>query len=165
MSQSFKTRRLTAADVDAARSLRLASLLDSPMAFGSLYEDTLMQPDEWWHEWISGGATFAAFDETGDVGIVRVQALEEHPDDVAMLYSMWVAPRARGRGVGEALVRECVQWARHVGFNDMQLAVVENNERAVQLYVRCGFQRTGRVEVRERDGVTIAEMSLAIASD
>lgn len=165
MSQSVRIRRLTVADLDSARALRLESLLDSPMAFGSLYEDTLKQPDEWWQTWISGGATFAASDTSGDVGIVRVQALDEHPDDVAMLYSMWVAPRARGRGVGEALVRECVQWARHVGFNDVQLAVVENNERAVQLYVRCGFRRTGRVEVRERDGVTIAEMSLAIASD
>ena len=55
-----------------------------------------------------------------------------------------VASRARGRGVGEALVLHCLKTAKELGFRIMQFnAVVSNNARALKLYAKLGFTRLG----------------------
>ena len=52
----------------------------------------------------------------------------------------------RGRGVGEALVRDSLSRARGFGFRAMQFnAVVKENHRALHLYEKLGFQRIGEV--------------------
>lgn len=165
MTSRFIVGRATHADLDAAKRLRLESLRDSPDAFGSLLSETLDHDDGWWESWLLSGATFIARDASTnrDVGIVRVQAMDDLPDEVAMLYSMWVDPVARGEGVGESLVDECVSWARNLGFDEVRLAVVAGNPHAVGLYQRCGFALTGHEEIRERDDALIVEMSRVIA--
>ena len=53
----------------------------------------------------------------------------------------------RGRGVGEAPVRDSLSRARGFGFRAMQFnAVVAGNARARALYERIGFRCVGRVE-------------------
>ncbi|GAA1603186.1 GNAT family N-acetyltransferase [Actinoplanes couchii] len=60
--------------------------------------------------------------------------------------SFMVAAGARGRGVGTALCRDALSWARSAGFAGMQFnAVVETNTSAVALYQREGFQIVGTV--------------------
>lgn len=54
--------------------------------------------------------------------------------------SFVVGPAATGRGVGSALAQAVLDGARADGFRAMQFnAVVETNERAVQLWKRFGF--------------------------
>ncbi|MBG0563056.1 GNAT family N-acetyltransferase [Actinoplanes aureus] len=60
--------------------------------------------------------------------------------------SYMVAAAARGRGVGTALCRHSVDWARQQGYAGVQFnAVVEANTAAVDLYRREGFQIIGTV--------------------
>lgn len=60
--------------------------------------------------------------------------------------SFMVAEDARGRGVGTALCRFALDWARTRGYAGMQFnAVVETNRSAVELYRRCGFDIVGTV--------------------
>lgn len=55
-----------------------------------------------------------------------------------------VASRARGRGVGEALVLHCLKTAKELGFRIMQFnAVVSNNITALRLYAKLGFTQLG----------------------
>jgi GNAT superfamily N-acetyltransferase len=57
-----------------------------------------------------------------------------------------VAATARGHGVGTALCRFAVDWARERGYAGMQFnAVVESNHAAVELYKRFGFSVVGTV--------------------
>ena len=50
----------------------------------------------------------------------------------------------RGRGVGEALVRDSLKQAKAHGFTVMQFnAVVATNTRALHLYEKVGFTRLG----------------------
>ena len=57
-----------------------------------------------------------------------------------------VSSRCRGRGVGEALVRHCLQTGGELGFRLLQFnAVVKTNARAIRLYERLGFRRIGEV--------------------
>jgi ribosomal protein S18 acetylase RimI-like enzyme len=56
---------------------------------------------------------------------------------------MWVAPDARGAGVGRALVDAVAAWARDRGCGRLVLSVTESNERARRFYVTHGFADTG----------------------
>lgn len=87
-------------------------------------------------------ATFFAVDGGIDVGMVRAA---RHPDEptAGELLSMWVAPGARGRGVGDALIDAVVAWARAEGLSRIVLDVGDHNVAAIGLYTRHGFTPTG----------------------
>ena len=52
-----------------------------------------------------------------------------------------VAREARGRGVGEALVKECVRRARLTGASELGLHTSRSMRAAVRMYERFGFVR------------------------
>jgi RimJ/RimL family protein N-acetyltransferase len=58
---------------------------------------------------------------------------------------MFVAADRRGRGVGTALLTECVRWAKAVGVEKLALSVYPDNERAIALYRTFGFEPEGRL--------------------
>jgi GNAT superfamily N-acetyltransferase len=60
--------------------------------------------------------------------------------------SFMVAADGRGQGIGGALVRDALDWARARGFAGMQFnAVAASNTSAVELYERHGFTIVGTV--------------------
>jgi GNAT superfamily N-acetyltransferase len=60
--------------------------------------------------------------------------------------SFMVAADARGHGVGAALLRFALDWARRQGYAGMQFnAVAASNRSAVRLYERHGFGIVGTV--------------------
>jgi RimJ/RimL family protein N-acetyltransferase len=58
---------------------------------------------------------------------------------------MSVAADHRGQGVGASLMRECIRWARTFGVEKLALSVYPDNERALALYRRFGFEQEGRL--------------------
>jgi ribosomal protein S18 acetylase RimI-like enzyme len=68
------------------------------------------------------------------------------------LISMWVAPFARGRGVGDALVGAVIRWAEDCGARRVALRVAEGNDHATALYRRHGFVDHALVEGSSADG-------------
>lgn len=52
-----------------------------------------------------------------------------------------VPPQSRGRGIGEALVHECVRRAREMGARDLGLHTSRSMRAAIRMYERLGFQR------------------------
>ena len=74
-----------------------------------------------------------------------------HPNNVGRCghianASYAVDRNARGKGVGEALVRDSLAQARAHGFRILQFnAVVATNTRARALYERVGFQQLGTI--------------------
>ena len=67
---------------------------------------------------------------------------------------MLVADGWRGRGVGNALLREGIEWARGAGAHKVALQVWPHNAAAIALYEKFGFQREGllRRHYRRRNG-------------
>jgi len=63
--------------------------------------------------------------------------------------SIYVAGRARGRGVGRALLAELVRRSEEAGLWTLQSGVFPENEPSLRLHEACGFRRVG---VRERLG-------------
>ncbi len=65
----------------------------------------------------------------------------------AELLSMAVAPSARGRGVGRALVDALLEEARSAGVRGMTVVVGADNAAAIKLYESAGFGDPVRIEV------------------
>ncbi len=49
-----------------------------------------------------------------------------------------------GKGIGSMLMNEALRIAKEKGFKKIQLEVMENNERAIKLYEKFGFELEGR---------------------
>jgi len=66
-----------------------------------------------------------------------------------------VAPAARGRGVGAALMQECVHRARGSGADALSLHTTDMMRVAVRLYERMGFVRAPELDFQPAPGLTI----------
>ena len=66
--------------------------------------------------------------------------------------SIYVAARARGRGVGCALLEALVRASEAAGFWTLQAVVFPENAASVALHERCGFRLVGRRERIARIG-------------
>ena len=57
------------------------------------------------------------------------------------LKRLYVAPAARGAGVGRRMVEALEAWARELGFTRAVLETGTSQPEAVALYTRCGYAR------------------------
>jgi ribosomal protein S18 acetylase RimI-like enzyme len=127
------------------RALRLRALEEAPEAFASTLASTLEREaqdgEAYWRGYFTrSGPTLIAEVDGAPAGMARVVV----EDGAAHLYSMWVAPEARGRGVGALLIATSIEWlARHHPGMTLLLEVVETNLPARRLYERCGFTLVG----------------------
>ena len=127
------------------RSLRLAALRDAPGAFGATAEEDEVRPAAGWDMLGGGpGAVFVGGDWEGMAGVF-VDGAEP------VLWGMWVAPAARGRGLGRALVEAVIGWARVRGFVRLRLSLSDAAPAAGRLYEALGFARTGSRRPLESD--------------
>ena len=82
-----------------------------------------------------------------------------HEAEVRML---GVAPEARGRGVGEALLRACLDLARRAGASDMVLSTQSTMAAAHRMYARLGFTRTPERDWSPVPGVELLTLRLEL---
>jgi L-amino acid N-acyltransferase YncA len=92
------------------------------------------------------GLTVVAVADGRVVGTAKMGPNRGGPGAHVATASFMVAAASRGQGVGAALCRDAIDWARSSGYASMQFnAVVETNTAAVDLYRRLGFQVIGTV--------------------
>ena len=131
-------RALSVDDWAVWRELRLKALRDAPEAFGAKLADWQGDGDheQRWRARLAGGThNLVAYLDGEPVGMVSGMP---HGHCVE-LTSMWVAPPARGHGVGDALVDAVVDRAD----GTVSLMVKESNTAASALYRRHGFLDDG----------------------
>lgn len=140
-------RRLTPADAEALHALRAAALLDAPLAFASAPGDDRLRTLDIVRQTLAGGpaAHFGAESAGALVGAAALltsdRAKTAHK---AFLVGMYVAPAARGRGLGRALLEAVIAEAKAGGARDLHLSVSEAAPAAVRLYRGAGFVAWGR---------------------
>ena len=72
--------------------------------------------------------------------IVEVPAPEK-----AHLAAISVSENARGHGVARELLKAAERMARQAGAPSIGLVTADSNLAALELFLRCGFERVGRV--------------------
>ena len=159
-------RRVRPDDWQALRALRLRALETDSDAFGATFAEALARPDEEWQARAAsaGIATFVAETTDGFVGMGSVGAAPERPA-VAAIYGMWVAPEARGEGIGGGLMDALEGWARDAGYRDIGLGVTTSNEPAIRLYEAKGYVDIGeRFPLREGSPRVVQIMAKPLSS-
>lgn len=149
VTRTMEIRFLSYQDVAAYRELRLRALKESPTAFGSSYEQEAgfsltdfaarLRHDD------AASGIFGAFNDDQLIGMLGFSR-ESRPKraHVGFLWSMYVLPEFRCRGVGAALLDEVLSHARCLGvLRQIVLTVTANNLAAFSLYRSRGFERFG----------------------
>lgn len=130
------------------RDTRLRALQDSPDAFGSTWEAEAQTTDARWSERITSAAAgntdraLFAFNGEDVCGLVWCKLSATEPG-VANIYQMWVAPAARGLGVGRSLMSHALAWAKDRGTLYVRLGVTDIDSPAMYLYESLGFFPVG----------------------
>jgi GNAT superfamily N-acetyltransferase len=132
--------RVQEADWQAWRDVRLEALRLHPEAFGGSFEEERERSGEDWRLGLRR-VTALAYREGGAISGIAVYAQNTAAKmrHRANLFSMFVRPHARGKGVGAALVRAVLDEARGKALQ-VHCNVVTSNDRARRLYERHGFE-------------------------
>lgn len=72
--------------------------------------------------------------------IVGSVFLVKESDQVAKLRLLYVEPKARGIGLGQRLVHECIQFSKAAGYNSVILWTNDVLVSARKIYVAAGFK-------------------------
>ena len=85
---------------------------------------------------------------------VRLEGWSNFPAGWAGFRALAVAPRTRGTGIGQALVRRCIQRTREIGAETLGIHTISLLTDAVRLYQRLGFVRCSEFDLRAADVFT-----------
>jgi GNAT superfamily N-acetyltransferase len=152
----MQARRLTLADIDAARALRFRGLREHPRDFGAALEDEAAQSPEDWARSFQAVEWYGVERDGALVGcaILRIPAMAKLKHN-GWIHGMYVAPEARGTPAGGLLIAAIEARARGAGLSILKLLATSENARAVRFYEKCGFVTYGLEPDSHRvDGVS-----------
>ncbi len=126
------------------RRIRLEALRTDPAAFGSSYAAEASQSDELWQARLAkvheeAGTQLALVAKRGAEAVGLVGAYRT--DETWRIISLFVSPRARGEGIGRALIREVLRAIECAGATrSIELTVNAERKHVVALYEELGFR-------------------------
>jgi len=99
-------------------------------------------------------------DETGEIvgtvtGINHARAIGD-PANGSSLWCLAVSPNASHPGIGEALVRRLAEQYKGRGAAYLDLSVIHDNETAISLYEKLGFERIHYFTVKHKNPINEA---------
>ncbi|HSP22452.1 MAG TPA: GNAT family N-acetyltransferase [Planococcus sp. (in: firmicutes)] len=147
----MEIRKLSAADAENYRELRLEALANDADAFGASLEDAQKAPLPKTADRLASAdaMTFGAFVNGQLVGNVTLsrdtgtKLLHR-----ASVYAVYVTRSARGQGIAHRLMQELIEAAYATEeIEQLYLAVSSGNIAALKLYENLGFEKYG-IDVR-----------------
>ena len=162
----WTVRRATPADYSAVGELTVRAYVDDGhLPAGIAYVEVLADAESRDRDaelWVAseepsgrvlGSVTFAG------PGSDYAEVAARHEGEFRMLA---VAHEARGCGVGEALVRRCIERARELGLDGLVMSTQPSMVRAHRVYERLGFERAPERDWEPVPGVSLLAYTRAV---
>ena len=151
MSTATTVREVGGEDWTVWRDIRLRALQDSPAAFGSTYAREIQFVEADWRRRLEDSDAVSVLAFHGNAPVGMGAGFSDRPGWLHVV-AMWVDPGARGRGVGQSILRAIHGWADARGLR-LHLDVSTTNPGARRAYEWYGFRVTGETRPL-RDGST-----------
>jgi ribosomal protein S18 acetylase RimI-like enzyme len=151
--------RLTPADWEEYKAIRLEALQREPAAFASTYAQAVDRPDELWRQQLANArcTMFVARAKEQPVGLVGACRAEEDAH-AGEIISMYVNAGWRRQGVGRRLLAAAIDHLATIpGITVIRLLVSPDQVAAQHLYAALGFQFQGREDASRDDSRLIME--------
>jgi ribosomal protein S18 acetylase RimI-like enzyme len=155
-------RFLSASEWRLLQSARLDALSESPASFLSTFAEERQYGQQRWKAELDRGAWLVGTrdDAAQPQALLGATWGADIPVDDRYLSYLWVAPPARGRGLGRTLVTRMLAHLREWEVPRVWLWVLDGNDTAHQLYRKVGFESTGLRKPLSRDPSRIEERLL-----
>jgi len=86
------------------------------------------------------GACLIAEENEEIIGYLFAEKKTTFIKNTAGIQTIWVTKKRRGKGVGTALIKECLKALIRYGIKSVSLTAREGNKRAVSLYKKFRFE-------------------------
>lgn len=140
-----KIRPLNETDWPAVREIYLAGIATGQATF-----ETEAPNWERWNETHLPAPRLAAADEETILGWAALSRVSNRQVYAGVAeVSVYVAPEARGQGVGKMLLESLVKESEMNGIWTLQASIFPENSASIAIHRACGFREVGR---RERIG-------------
>jgi ribosomal protein S18 acetylase RimI-like enzyme len=132
------------------KSIRLASLLESPTAFKTTYAEAGARTSESWVQQAESAVEsddrciLFALRETKPVGVCAIYRNESDRMQ-AQIMQVWVSPEQRHFGIARRLIEEALKWALHHHISVCIAKVRPDNQAVMKFYEKNGFVRAGAI--------------------
>ena len=88
-----------------------------------------------------GSYYFIALKDNQVVGGAGIYPTENLPEGTCELVKLYLAPTARGTGLGKALMLKAMAWAKENGYAQVYLETMPELSNAVTMYEKLGYNR------------------------
>jgi ribosomal protein S18 acetylase RimI-like enzyme len=132
------------------KELRLASLRDSPDAFGGNLEIESAQSEPEWRAKFENLHHIIASVDGIDGAIMTVENLRGDFEATAWVGGCWSSPEFRGVGLLRAMFKFVDEHTQEKGWQRQGLGVWEDNYSAIAVYERLGFVAMGEPKLSTR---------------
>ena len=161
----MRTRLVELADAQALLNIYNPEVVETTVTF-DLVARTFEEQKEWIKAHMTIHPCIVAVNEEDDLGEIGargekilgfavVSPFRERPAYLTTVEnSVYVLRAARGRGVGEQLLRDLIEGAKDSGFHTLIARIVGENSGSIKLHEKCGFKLVGtEIEVGRKHGL------------
>lgn len=134
---SFK--KVSPDDWQKFREIRLKGLQTDPQAFGGTFEGESQENEEYWKERFSNPERCFYAAEEGNI-FVATAGSKKIAEDNWMIIAVYTLPEFRGKNISKELIEKIINEAKKTGATKVSLMVNPQQESAVNLYKKMGFE-------------------------
>ena len=149
MNNKISFQILNKTNMEEYKRIRLEGLKNSPLNFGSSFEEESLFNDEKWISRLSNNnaLTFGALIESKLVGVVTLTLNTRlKTKHTAEIHAMYVSKMHQRKGIGFKLINSLIEYSKDLKtIEQITLSVEKENESAIKLYRRSGFIKFAEV--------------------